>query len=261
MHNDDASVNPDLATLEAELQAALKDLEQIRQAPRELRKASELEAFEREVAETTDRVAALIVALKMQASLERPEVHSESAALAQAVGRKRNLKVTSKMRHQGRREVEVRFARGGVVRLKVSYWSGKRRGRKRGGGFYPGLVLLGVDEPCTPLLASDLAQAGERRLVRWLRLRPLLAEHGVKIDVKTLRAVTYALASAGAPSATSSAAELARHGDCSACGRSARMEGGRAFAGRRKAPRPGGGRHRYSSNWREPKLLIIYLNH
>ena len=33
MHNDDSSVNADLAALEAELQAAFKDLEQLKQAP------------------------------------------------------------------------------------------------------------------------------------------------------------------------------------------------------------------------------------
>jgi hypothetical protein len=44
MHNEDSSVNSDLAAMEAELQAAFKHLEQIGQAPRELRNASELEA-------------------------------------------------------------------------------------------------------------------------------------------------------------------------------------------------------------------------
>lgn len=249
MHNDDSSVNPDLAALEAELQAAFKDLEQIKQAPRELRNASELEAFEREVAETTDRVAALIVALKMQASLDSPEVHGEGAALAGAVGRK--------MRNQGRREVEVRFARGGAVRLKVSYWSGKRRGRKRGSGFYPGLVLLGVYEHCTPLLASDLAQlavaAGSlAEAVAWL------ADHGVQIDIKTLRAVTYALAEWAR---LQQQAQRMSFPDNVAGRRVAvSTDGGRIRIRRKKkGAKTKKGRHRYSSHWREPKLLIIYL--
>jgi hypothetical protein len=135
MSNHDSSVSVDLAALKAELQAARQRLEQLEQEPPPLRTVAAVEAFEREVAEAADRVAALTVALKLQESLDSPEVQAESAELAKACGRK--------LRNQGRREVEVRFARGGVVRLKVSYWSGKRGGRKRGSGFYPGLVLLG----------------------------------------------------------------------------------------------------------------------
>lgn len=249
MHNDDSSVKADIAGLETELQAALKQLEQLREAPRVLRTAAELEAFEREVAEATDRVAALTVALKLQASLDSPELQAESAELAKASGRK--------MRHQGRREVEIRFARGGVVRLKVSYWSGKRGGRKRGSGFYPGLVLLGIYEHCTPLLASDLAQlaaaAGSlAEAVAWL------ADHGVKIDIKTLRAVVYALAERARLQQQAQRMSFPEK----VAGRRVAVstDGGRIRIRRRKkGPKTKKGRSRYSTHWREPKLLIIYL--
>jgi hypothetical protein len=187
--------------------------------------------------------------LKLQESLESPELQAESAELAKASGRK--------MRHQGRREVRVRFARGGSVRLKVSYWSGKRGGGKRGCGLYPGLVLLGIYEHCTPLLASDLAQlaaaAGSlAEAVTWL------AEHGVEIDIKTLRAVVYALAARARLSQQAGALSFPEK----VAGRRVVVstDGGRIrIRKKKKGAKTKKGRARYSTSWREPKLLIIYL--
>jgi hypothetical protein len=248
MHNENPSVNSDPAAPEAEFQAACEMLEQLRQTPRELRNAADLEAYEREVAAVTDRITASLVAMKIQAALDSPEMRAESAALAQSLGKK--------PRNEGRREVAIRFARGGAVRLHVSYWSGTPRKNKPASGCYPGLILLGIYERCTPLLTSDLAQLAAAassfdEAVRWL------ADHGVDIDIKTLQVVVYAFA---AQARTQQ--KLRSHFPDKVTGRriAVSVDGGRIrIRGRKKGPKTAKGRHRYSTSWREPKLLIIYV--
>jgi hypothetical protein len=63
------------------------------------------------------------------------------------------------LKNDGRVQVWVRTAGGSRVPVWVTYYrrKGQRRAGKRYAGLYAGLVLLGIDERCTPALAAEVS--------------------------------------------------------------------------------------------------------
>ena len=96
--------------------------------------------MEKEIAEVTDRLAALITALKIQLSSDSDEILNESTDLVKGLGKK--------MKNQGTREVTVMTLRGGTVAVVTGYYSrkGLLRGikRRRRPGLYPALYLSSI---------------------------------------------------------------------------------------------------------------------
>jgi hypothetical protein len=250
MTTDDPGLREHLANIELELQAALTALHQLADERTLVGSAAELEALERRVAEAADRVGAVLICRSIQDSVTTPEAQAEAAALAKAHSRQ--------MRHQGWRERAVRSTRGAPVRVLVPYWSGKKRGRaRRATGIYPSLVALGIADGLTPRLASDVARMAAV-CGSFEEAADLLDLRGLRLDAKTVRAITYRFAAR---------ARLVRE--------SRAMVGGTSLAGRRvvsgtdggrirvrrdkRGPKTKKGRRRYTTHWREPKLLVIYV--
>ncbi|MCP4374704.1 MAG: hypothetical protein GY794_00775, partial [bacterium] len=155
--------------------------------------------------------------------------------------------------------VWVRTANGYEIWVKARYFrrKGKRSGKRRYRGFYLGLLLLGINERCTCGFAAEasllvsmlgsLAEAGD-----------VLAERGLRIDIKVLRRITYRF---------SERARLTQRlkglgFDENVAGRRVvvSMDGGRIRLKEKKRGRKTAkGRSRYLGAWREPKLFIIYV--
>lgn len=155
--------------------------------------------------------------------------------------------------------VWVRTASGYEIWVKARYFrrKGKRSGKRRYRGFYLGLLLLGINERCTSGFAAEvsllaamlgsLAEAGD-----------VLAERGVRIDIKALRRITYRF---------SERARLTQRlqglgFEETVAGRRVvvSMDGGRIRLKEKKRGRKTAkGRTRYNGAWREPKLFIIYV--
>ena len=153
----------------------------------------------------------------------------------------------------------IRTASGYEIWIKARYFrrKGNRSGKRRYRGFYLGLLLLGINERCTSgfgaevsLLAAMLGSLAEARDV--------LAERGVRIDIKVLRRITYRF---------SERARLTQNVkglgfDENVAGRRVivSMDGGRIRLKEKKRGRKTAqGRSRYKGAWREPKLFIIYV--
>ena len=129
-------------------------------------------------------------------------------------------------------------------------------GRSGGRDDYPALVVLRIYARCTPKLASDASRAG-RHAQRWPKRRRSAA-HGIALDIKTLRSTAYRYA-ARARAVQQSAA----------CGLLDRvtgkrvvvsLDGGRVRVRRKKrGPKTKKGRNRFHTDWKEPKLLILYV--
>jgi hypothetical protein len=250
MKIDDPGLLEHLAKIDQELQAAIADLEARAREVRRVTTPAELEALERAVAASTDRVAGLLVGRSIQRSTSTAEAQREAAVLAKATSRQ--------MKHQGWREVAVRSTRGAPVRILTPYWSGKKRGRvRRATGIYAALAPLGIADRSTPLLASDVAQMA----VVWgsfAEAATLVQVRGLDLDTKTVRAMTYRFAAR---------ARLVRQSQ--AVARESRIEGRRVVVGTdggrirvrrdKRGPKTKKGRRRYTSHWREPKLLVIYV--
>ena len=124
-------------------------------------------------------------------------------------------------------------------------------------GLYPALVVLGIYDRCTPKLASDASRA-VAMLSSLAEAQAQLRSDGIALDIKTLRSTAYRYA-ARARAAQQSAA----------CGLLDRvtgkrvvvsLDGGRVRVRRKKrGPKTKKGRNRFHTDWKEPKLLILYV--
>ena len=124
-------------------------------------------------------------------------------------------------------------------------------------GLYPALVVLGIYDRCTPKLASDASRA-VAMLSSLAEAQAQLRSEGIALDIKTLRSTAYRYA-ARARAAQQSAA----------CGLLDRvtgkrvvvsLDGGRVRVRRKKrGPKTKKGRNRFHTDWKEPKLLILYV--
>ena len=121
---------------------------------------------------------------------------------------------------------------------------------------YPMLLLWGVQDRCTAAIVSEIS-----KLVAMLssleEVEQVLSDRGRPLDCKTIRTIAYRFAT------------RAR-----AAQRVGALNWGETVAGRRVVVFTDGGRirirttkrgpktakgHRYRTDWREPKLLIIYV--
>jgi hypothetical protein len=117
--------------------------------------------------------------------------------------------------------------------------------------------LLGIHDRCTPGLASEVSQLAAI-LGSLDEARAVLSGRGVELNIKTVRAVSYAYAER--------ARRLQQLGalafEQSVAGRRVVIscDGGRV---RLREPKRGRktakGRRRYKGVWREPKLIIVYV--
>lgn len=100
-----------------------------------------------------------------------------------------------RMQDKGKQEVRVRTGCGCEITVRTSYFSrkGKRWGKKRYAGLYPGLLVLGVHERCTPGLAAEISLLSGI-LGSLEEARKVLGERGVDLNIKTVRRIAYRFA-------------------------------------------------------------------
>ena len=195
--------------------------------------------------------------------------HDDEAFVRRAVGAARE-RCPKRLRHRGQRPTWVLMPGGTRCLVSTPYLrpvpprQGPKR-RKRGPtgvGVYPVLEALGFNDGVSPATRSELSlytvQAGSYR-----EAVQLLAEHGLRVEVKTLKRVALSTARAdlsARDAALASARQEPIDPDGPLAGQRVRvgLDGGRV---RTRKPHPGrktkNGRHRYDTPWREPRLLVI----
>jgi len=180
------TVNPEsennVTTIEAEIQDSLRELERVSEREDSLNNGLEVEEIEQEIVKLTDQLVSLMVGKKVQQSLDRVEMKEEGLKLLKSYPKK--------LKSQGSREVKIRFSRGEAVVIKTGYYSqaGKKRGKKKRAGLYPGLILLGIHERCSPVLISEVSKLSAA-LSSFEEVEQVLADRGFEIDDKTIRAI------------------------------------------------------------------------
>jgi len=168
------------------------------------------------------------------------------------------------LRFKEYRWVTVRLCHGQCARLRTPYFVKARpkRGRKKrgpnGGGAHLGLDVLGFMGRCSARLVSEVVELA--LLCPSLEVaRRALARRGIGLDVKTLHRLCRELGERG----------LRHRGVISLGGSEALnartlvigIDGGRLRERRRKRGRKRAGQKRqgYHTEWKEPKLLTLYL--
>ena len=214
------------------------------------RSAEEAEQCEEQLRAIADEFFGALLTPVLQRAVCSAAVGDAASALVRHLPRR--------MRSDGLETVNVRTSRGTTVPVTTPYYREKHARRaKRRPGLYPALVVLGIYDRCTPKLASDASRA-VAMLSSLAEAQAQLRSDGIALDIKTLRSTAYRYA-ARARAAQRSAA----------CGLLDRvtgkrvvvsLDGGRVRVRRKKrGPKTKKGRNRFHTDWKEPKLLILYV--
>lgn len=234
-----------------QIQAALDELSQMQQSPQSVSNPEDLEALEREIRGRTDRLGSLLVGHHLQQSLDSADLQMEQDLLVS--GWPKPLKSDGKVK------VNIRTVQGDTVAVWVTYYrrKGQRREGRRYAGVYAGLVLLGIYDRCTPVLAAEVSLLAAM-LGSLDEAQDVLANRGVELDTKTVRLIAYRY---GARARLEQQIETTPFEE-RVSGRRVVIstDGGRIrLRETKRGPKTKKGRRRYSGAWREPKVLIIYV--
>src|ERR1700730_2809435 len=117
------------------IQEVLDELHQMQQRPRLVTSPEELEAFEREIRQRTDRLGSLLVGYHIQQALDSAALQAEQERLVSHWPKP--------LKNDGKVKVLIRTAQGLTVPVRVTYYrrKGQRRAEKRYAGVYAGLVV------------------------------------------------------------------------------------------------------------------------
>lgn len=247
--DDDSKAARRITEIEQELQEAKAEYDRWLAAGGVPKDASELAGREREGKVWTDRLQALATALGLQRALADPGLHAQERTLAKASPKK--------MKDFGYRPVTVQFLGGAEIVLMARYWCRSQARAAKGRGSYFGLTLLGVCDRTTPALASEVAQLAAA-LSSFEDAQARLRQMGVAMSIRRIAKVAYHFAQRAR-----SRQELDGMGiEGSLAGKRVVIstDGGRLRVRRNKrGRRTKKGRARYHTDWREPKLLVIYV--
>ena len=237
-----------LVEIQAEIGEVQQQIEHLRRDQRVIRTAEDIRSWERQITELTQQLSGLLLAEAMQRASDQPENIQKARSLTQGAGHK--------VKDQGKRDVTLRTTCG-VIMVRVTYFSRNCDCNRSGKGMYPILLLWGMPDRCTSGVASEVS-----KLVAMLgsleEVERVLADRGQPLDLKTIRSMAYRFAAR---------ARAAQH--------TGGLNWGETVAGRRvilsvdggrvrirttkRGPKTAKGRNRYRTDWREPKMLIIYV--
>lgn len=247
--DDDSKAVRRIAEIEQELQETKAELDRWLSAASTPTSAAELTRRERDSKALTDRTQALATALELQRALASPELHEQERKLRKASPKK--------MKDFGYRPVTVQFLGGLEIEVMARYWCRSQAAREKGKGCYFGLVLLGVCDRCTPALASEVAQLAAA-LSSFDDAQSRLRQMGVEMPIQRIATVAYHFSQRARQRQ-----ELEGMGiEGSLAGKRVviSIDGGRIRIRKTKrGKKTKKGRSRYHTDWREPKLLVIYV--
>jgi len=235
---------------------------------REMREARDPSSFthsERELVGMARELAAAMTERVVQSISDDAERRKEALARVRAKADTCGIDI----RTERKRRTPIRTLGGQIIQVETSYASSRPRGGKKlakrgkdGTGVYPVLDQLGIVGRSTPALRLLVSRAVcEANSVD--SARDLLAGGGVVIDHKAALRLTYLVtddALRARRDAIRSLKEGVDHGPFAGRRVVAAVDGGRVNIRKRVAGRPRkGGRKRFETEWREPKILTLYV--
>lgn len=248
--------------------AVLAFREQLGEALAQMRRSDSPSAFtaaERRLHALSQEVASKLTQLVVQEMCDDDARQAEAARQVRARAARKGVT----MRPEGRRKTEVRTLGGQSIQLTTSYMSAAPRGGGRretrgpqGTGVYPMLDRLGIAGRSTPALRLQIAlSVCEANSVT--SAREVMASGGTEVDHKTALRLTYMVTEDALRARGQAMTETTSGNDTGEfVGRrvAVAVDGGRCCIRRRVAGRPRkGGRKHFVTEWREPKVLTIYV--
>ena len=254
--NRDSGGTAIVSDIEARIQIVVEELDKRPYADQAPMSAAALQALEQSLHCQTRELADLITAFQVQEALDSDALKEEAKQFAWLQ--------PGRLKNQGYRSVNVRFIGGTVIALKVTYYArscdAKKTAGKKRNGLYPALCLLGIHDRCSPGLASQISLASAA-LCSLEEARHMLAEQGRVLDIKTVRNVVKRMAAR---------ARLAQEQEeSSLCWDTEKIKGRRVVVStdggrlrirkKKRGPKTKKGYSRFTGEWKEPKLFIIYI--
>ena len=247
--DDDSKAVKRIAEIKQELQERKAEFDRWLEASKLPNTASEMAQIERDTKALTDQIQALATALELQRVLASPELHTQERTLAKGS--------TKKMKDFGYRPVTVQFLGGQETELMARYWCRSHAAKEKGKGGYFGLVLLGICDRCTPALASEVGQLAAA-LSSFEDARARLRQMGVPMSIRRITTVSYHFAQRARRQ--QEVQGMGIEGSLAGKRVVISLDGGRIRIRRTKrGKKTKKGRSRYYTDWREPKLLVIYV--
>ena len=74
--------------------------------------------------------------------------------------------------------------------MRIPYYVGKKKHKNRGNGLYPGLVILGINDHCTPGLSSEIAMTVSA-MDSFEETQANLSQRGIFLNIKTIQNIVY----------------------------------------------------------------------
>jgi len=143
--------------------------------------------------------------------------------------------------------------------ITTDYYARKKKNKNREYGFYPVLCLLGIHDKCTPALASEVSMVSAA-LCSLEEAKQMLQSRGCNLDIKTIRNIVKRYAARARLFQEGEQEELFLDAKDIAGRRIVvSTDGGRIRIRKKKTEKTKKGRNRYHTDWKEPKLLIIYV--
>ena len=236
-----------ITAIQRQLQEARSEFGQWLTAGPALKGAAELAQRERQGKALTDRLQALATALDLQRALVSPDMQEQE----------RKLGSSKRLKNFGYRPVTVQFLGGIGVELMARYWCRSQARAGKGKGSYFGLTLLGVCDRTTPALASEVAQLAAA-MGSFEDAQARLRQMGVKMSIRRIAKVAYHFAQRAR--ARQEAEGMGIEGSLAGKRVVISTDGGRLRVRKNKSgKKTPKGRSRYRTDWREPKLLLIYV--
>lgn len=123
MADDTLDVINQAENIQNQINQAFKELDQIRNTQQSITDPDGLQAVEREIIQATDKIAALMTALKIQQAVDSDELGEKADELVQSMPEKLN--------NQGKRIVTIQTSRGAAIKVAAPYYSRKKKKDKR----------------------------------------------------------------------------------------------------------------------------------
>jgi len=239
-----------LKVIEAKIQELLSHLHEISEKNTPLTCAQHIEDLERSIRSITSQLADWISAKKLQQCLILKDLADRIRSLAQKNGKR--------FVHKDTRSVGIRFSGGSVILLVASYWV-EYHSEQAAGCVFLSLHMLGIYDHCSPLLVAEIPKLCAA-LASLKEAQELLADRGCCMDIKTIRNVMKRFAKRARLCQKTQAHLMFSGEKLSGCRAVVSTDGGRVRIRKNKrGKRTKKRRCRYSTDWREPKLLIIYV--
>jgi RNA polymerase-interacting CarD/CdnL/TRCF family regulator len=245
------SFEENLGILENKIYDSQLEIEWLSKEVAHIKDPASLHEAEQQIVEATNRLAARILALKIQESLNRNEIRAEERKVIRSVPKK--------MKNQGVREVKISTSFGVMITVVASYFSRatkKDKRRKKRNGIYPGLFLQGIHDRLTPKLASEISSIAVI-VGSYAEARQVMKGNGIFLDIKKICNTCRRYAQRAKLSARTEGYNFSE--TLSGCRVVVSVDGGRVrIREKKRGPKTKKGRSGYHGAWREPKLLIIH---